>query len=78
MSYDVDANFITDTISKIIKHESLLVGNSEYCDVYEKSFAYDYIDADTTLLHPVLMYYTKGQGLLQLKMSNNETYTIKN
>lgn len=76
LSYDKDFKFVCDTITKIEHYDSLLIGNVMYYDVAGKNFDGNYF-ADSTVLAPQYLLYNSS-GILQIKMTNEETFTIKN
>jgi hypothetical protein len=73
VKYDSLANFICND-SLTTCYDSILINGNLYNSVIEKQFRN--LD-DSTLLYPKSILFNK-RGLLQLKMSNNETYSIKN
>lgn len=75
--YDNDFKFVCDTITKAERYDSLLIGNILYYNVIEKKFSGNYF-ADSTVLAPQFLFYNSSSGILQIKMTNEETFTIKN
>lgn len=76
MPYDNNVNFICDTLSNTEYFDSLLLGTQMFYKVYAKNFDSNYF-ADTTVLNAKTLYYN-STGILQIKMTNDETFTIKN
>ncbi len=76
MPFDSNAQFICDSLTGIIAYDTVLIGTTKYFNVFEKSFYSSYF-VDSTVLAPKSIFYN-SQGLLQIKMSNDETYSIKN
>jgi hypothetical protein len=76
LPYDNNANFICDTLSKTEYFDSLLLGTQIFYQVYSKDFDSNYF-ADTSVLNAKTLYYN-STGILQIKMTNDETFTIKN
>ncbi len=75
LPYDSLANFIQD--SKTIYYDSISLNNQMFYEVIKSDFDYLYDNQDSTLLVPKSFYFNH-LGMIQLKMSNNETYTINN
>lgn len=75
VQYDEEINLLSNTTEHTILLESITLNNKHYSNVIEKTFIYD--DSSTSGLRVEKMYYNK-LGLLQIKLSNNETYTINN
>ena len=73
IDYDTKGNFINIDDDNLKKYNSLLIGNVIYHDVYEKFFS----NSNTGSLEYSSFLYN-SEGLLQIKMNDNETYTIKN
>ncbi|NHB70345.1 hypothetical protein [Perlabentimonas gracilis] len=76
--YNSGFNFETDSVSKTYFYELMEINGSDYQNVVEKHFDSHYYISDTTLLLPKAVFYNKQFGLLMLKMSNNETYSLVN
>ena len=72
--YDSTANFIADSVSKSFLFDSVLINSKTYYHVIEQYFNTSY--EDTTILHPLSIIYNE-KGLLQIKMSNDEKFSIK-
>ncbi len=75
--YDSLNNFICDSVSKTIFYDSIPLNNQMYHKVIMKNFEHYGFTNDSTMLIPQSIYYNQ-KGILQIKMSNNETYTINN
>lgn len=78
IQYDSTYQFVADTIYRAIIHESILVNNAVFEDVIEKYFDYYGSVPDSTILMPKSILYNKQVGLIQIKMTNDESYTINN
>jgi hypothetical protein len=76
LPYDNNANFICDTLTKTEYFDSLLFGTQMFYGVYAKDFDSNYF-ADTSVLNAKTLYYN-STGIIQIKMTNDETFTIKN
>lgn len=76
--YSIEYNFETDSVNKSYFYELMEINGSDYQNVVEKHFDSHYYINDTTLLLPKAVFYNKQFGLLMLKMSNNETYSLVN
>ncbi len=76
MPYNSQAEFICDTLTGIVVYDTVLIGTTEYYNVYEKAFDSSFF-IDSTNMAPKSILYN-SQGLLQIKMSNDETYSVKN
>ncbi|MEI6575379.1 MAG: hypothetical protein WCO63_04300 [Bacteroidota bacterium] len=73
--YDSLAHFMCDTIQKTYCHDSIMINNKIYTHVVEAYVNNYSFTADSTILLPEWVYYNK-LGLLQIKMSNHETYSL--
>jgi hypothetical protein len=76
LPYDSNANFICDTLTKTEYFDSIILGTQMFYSVYAKDFDLNYF-ADTSVLNAKTLYYN-STGILQIKMTNDETFTIKN
>lgn len=76
LQYDSLANFICDDIYNGICHDSIIINDKLYTCVVEKFFEY-YNQPDSTSLVPESILYNNF-GLLQIRMSNDETYSLNN
>lgn len=75
--YDSAYHFVSDTVYKAILYESIIINDKVYSDVVEKFFDYHYYVQDTSILLPKSILFNR-LGVLQIKMSNDETYSINN
>lgn len=75
--YDASTNFICDSETKTIYYDSITLNKKMYYKVFKKDFDDHYYLNDSTVLVPMSVFFNKS-GLIQLEMSNNETYTINN
>ena len=75
--YDTLTNFICDSISQTTYYDSISLNNQMYYEVFMRKFdSHNFIN-DSTVLVPMSVYFN-NLGLIQLEMSNYETYTINN
>lgn len=74
--FDNETKFICDTLTKTEHFDSLFFGDMMYYDVYMKDFDSNHF-ADTSVLNAKTLFYN-SIGILQIKMTNDETFTIKN
>ena len=74
LNYDENANLLTD--SPTVFHDTVSLSDNEFYDVYEIKLS-SYPATDTTIIQPESIFYNTEHGILQIKTSNNETYTIK-
>jgi hypothetical protein len=72
--YDSLLNFTIDSINAFW-YDSVVINNSIYTCVIEQYFYCDRFITDSALIRPKSLFYN-DHGLLQLKMTNNETYSI--
>lgn len=77
IQYDSLANFICNSSSGVICFDTVSIQNEIYTDVIEKKFDIHYFIEDSTILVPESILYN-SLGLLQIKMSNAETFSINN
>jgi hypothetical protein len=75
MQYDSTSNFICDSVNKVMCYDSILIHDKSYTNVIEKYFDSHYFIQDSTVLIPESILYNK-LGLLQIKMSNDETFSL--
>lgn len=76
ITFDIDKNgeYILD--STIIYYDTIILAEKEYYDVIEKNFdTYVYNSVDTSIFYSA--FFNKKYGLIQIKTSENETYTLK-
>ncbi len=71
--YDTLSNFICDSITQTIYYDSISLNNQMYYKVFMRKFESNV--SDSSLLEPMSVYFN-NLGLIQLEMSNHETYTI--
>lgn len=75
--YDTLANFICDSLTKTMYYDSISLNNKMFYKVVMRNFdSYNFIN-DSSVLVPMSIYFN-NLGIIQLEMSNNETYTINN
>ncbi len=72
--YDTLANFICDSITKAVYYDSISLNNKMYYEVVKRDFDRHNFINDSSVLVPMSMYLNH-LGIIQLKMSNYETYT---
>ncbi len=77
MKYDSLANFICAQSYDMICFDSVIIHNKTYKNVVEKKFDSHYFIDDSTIQVPETILYN-SLGLLQIKMSNEETFSINN
>ncbi len=77
LPYDTLGNIVCDGTTNTICHDSILIDNTYYYDVKEKPFDRHSFIQDSSVLIPESIIYNDN-GLIQIKMSNNETYSIHN
>uniref|UniRef100_UPI0032180104 hypothetical protein n=1 Tax=uncultured Draconibacterium sp. TaxID=1573823 RepID=UPI0032180104 len=77
LPYDSLGNISCDETTNTIYHDSIVLNNVYYYDVLEKPFDSHYFIQDTSILIPESILYN-DYGLIQIKMSNNEAYSINN
>lgn len=75
--YDTLTNFICDTVSNTLFYDSISLNNKTFYDVFKGEFDSYRIYEDSSVLIPRSLYYN-NLGMIQLEMTNNETYTINN
>ncbi len=75
LPYDSLGNFICNETTGIIYHDSILLNNKYYYDVFEKALESNISKEDTDILVPKSILYN-DYGLIQIKTSNDETYSI--
>ena len=73
--YDSTGTFVLDYTDAIL-HDSVVLNSNTYRCVVEKPFDFHMFTDDSTVVVPQSILYS-NYGLLQIKMSNNETYTIQ-
>ncbi len=75
--YDSLAHFICDSVTKTVYYDSISLNNQMYYKVVMKKFDSHYVVNDSSALEPKSIYFN-NLGMIQLEMSNYETYTINN
>lgn len=76
-SYDSLANFICDSITETAYYDSILLDNKMFFNVVKRGFDNYNFDNDSSVLVPMYIYFN-NLGVIQLEMSNNETFTLSN
>lgn len=76
LQYDLNDSLSFAQFGGIQFFDSLTLGNKMHYQVYAKDFDSNYF-ADTSVLNAKTLYYN-STGILQIKMTNDETFTIKN
>ena len=75
--YDTLTTFICDSITQTTYYDSISLNNQLYYEVFKRNFdSHNFIN-DSSVLVPMSVYFN-NLGLIQLEMSNYETYTINN
>jgi hypothetical protein len=77
IQYDSLANFICSPSNGTICFDTVSIQNEIFTDVIEKKFDMHYFIEDSTILVPESILIN-SLGLLQIKMSNAETFSINN
>jgi hypothetical protein len=75
--YDSLANFICTEAADVTCYDSVNINGNYYYGVVEKDFESGFAQ-DSTVLAIKSLLYNKQHGLIQLEMTNNETYSINN
>ncbi|PIF05886.1 MAG: hypothetical protein CSA36_04325 [Draconibacterium sp.] len=75
--YDTLTNFICNSATKTIYYDSIALNNQMYYEVIMKNFDSHNFISDSSVLVPMSVYFN-NLGMIQLEMSNHETYTINN
>lgn len=73
--YDSLANFICDTLTNVKYYDSIFLENKMYFNVIRKDFDNHNFITDSSVLVPMSIYLN-NLGLIQLEMSNHETFTL--
>lgn len=76
-SYDKQVSFICDSLTNTIFYDTIIVNDQQYFDVVLQEFDCYNDSVDSTELIPMYLLYN-SDGLLQIKMTNDETYTFNN
>lgn len=77
LPYDSAANFLIEDYYKLVQYDSLMLNNRMFYNVVSQESVSSYSFEDSTLLRPETLFYN-NLGLLQIKMSNDETFTFNN
>jgi hypothetical protein len=75
IAYDSLANFACDPRYGMNCLDSVIIRDKTYKDVVEKKFDSHYFIEDSTILIPESVFYNH-LGLLQIKMSDEETFSV--
>ncbi|NQX80466.1 MAG: hypothetical protein HRT66_00510 [Flavobacteriaceae bacterium] len=78
LPYDGSINLICNEEEGAICHDSIIINGKKYNSVLEKPFKVFPGTELPVILRPKYILYNKQQGLIQIKMSNDETYSINN
>lgn len=73
--YDSLAVFINDSLSQTSFFDSLVLHDNLFYDVVKRDFEFYRPEEDSTLLLPGSVYLN-SLGLLQIEMTNNESFTL--
>lgn len=76
IQYDSMGSFICNNDQEVLCHDTISIQNEIFTMVVEKYFDSHYFIDDSTILVPGSALYN-NLGLLQIKMSNDETFSIK-
>jgi hypothetical protein len=82
INWNQNAQILYDSLFEIqasqgkIFYDSLLINQKMYYKVIESDLITNY-STDSTVIEPKSILYNKAFGLLQIKISNNETYSIQ-
>jgi hypothetical protein len=77
LQYDSSAQFIMED-STAIWRDTATINNHLFRGVIEKKFENHMYTNDSSKILPESIMYNKKYGLLQIKMTNNEKFSIKN
>ena len=75
MPYDTSYRFICDPWTKAVFYDTLMVNDKLYTGVLMKPFDIHSFITDSTVLIPASVLYNY-QGLIQITMTNDETYML--
>ncbi|MFT6814745.1 MAG: hypothetical protein ACJAZ3_000638 [Sphingobacteriales bacterium] len=73
--YDDSANVYCETSNFNTCHDTISINSTTYFNVMERLFNDHIQNSDTSVLSPYSVFYNE-EGLLQFKMTNNETYSV--
>lgn len=76
MPYDSLGGFLLN-IPGMILHDTITISGEKYYCVIEKDFDFHMFINSEDINAPETIYYNNTVGLIQIKMSNDETFTIK-
>lgn len=74
--YDDKNEFICDSL--VVCHDQIKINNTNYFNVLEKKLDSRFHVNDTIDFYPQKLFYNTTKGIIQIKMSNNESYFIDN
>lgn len=75
LKYDNDGQFICDTTTC---YDEIMINNNSYFNVIETSLENRYRTNNAINLYPQKVLYNANFGIIQIKTSNNETYSLNN
>lgn len=75
LTYDNNAKFICESI---ICHDTIVINNNTYFNVVACELKNIYETDEAINLYPQKVLYNSDFGIIQIKMSNNETYSLNN
>lgn len=75
LEYDDNSKFICENV---ICHNEIVINGKSYFNVIESGLENNYDDDSSINLYPQKLLYNKNFGIIQIKMSNNETYSLNN
>ncbi|WP_456376487.1 hypothetical protein [Lutibacter sp.] len=75
LKYDSSAKFICETI---ICYDEIVINDNTYFNVIECELENKYDTNNSINLYPQKVLYNNDFGIIQIKMSNNETYSLNN
>jgi hypothetical protein len=74
LKYDGNSNFTCDNV---ICHDEIVVNGKTYFNVLESELENNYNTNNSAItLYPQKILYNKEFGIIQIKISNNETYSL--
>lgn len=73
--YDNDTKFICEDI---VCYDEIIINDKSYFNVVESEFENRYDTDDTVGFYPQKIRYNNNFGIIQIIMSNNETYSLNN
>lgn len=75
LEYDDNSKFICENV---ICHNEIVINDKTYFNVIESELENNYDTNSSITLYPQIIFYNKNFGIIQIKMSNNETYSLNN